>query len=214
MMKRKLLIFPYSGTAIEALDCIGGDFNCIGFVSDDINKIGSTYCGIKVFNRSIIDKEFDALILAVHGSPSSFKKRQEILDELGIPKNRFATVIHPKAIVSPNANIGYNTLVMGGVVITSNARIGNHVCVLPNSVVHHDSLVSDFTLIGANVTIAGNTTIGKNCYIGASSSIINGVSIGDGALVGIGANIIKDVEKNAKMIGNPGRNIGEKHTKA
>jgi acetyltransferase EpsM len=204
---QELLIFPYSGTGVEALDCLGDKFKCIGFISDDKNVIGTKQLGIEIFTREALEKFPAALVLAVPGGPESFIKRKSIIDGLNISIDRFATIVHPGAHVSGNASIGKNVLIMAGVVITSNAIIEDNVCVLPNTVIHHDSRMGKYTLIGANTTIPGNIQVGENCYIGASVSIRNGVSIGAKTLIGIGANILHDCLPGSKMVGNPAKNI-------
>ena len=146
-----------------------------------------------------------ARLLAVPGGPKSFRLRREIIRSLGLPEERFATVIHPSARISPLASIGRNVLIMAGVVVTSNARIGNDVCVLPNTVIHHDVVVRDYSLIGANVTIAGNVSVGEGSYVASGTSVINDVEIAEGALVGLGSNVIRDVAARATVAGNPAR---------
>lgn len=199
------MIFPYSATAIETLDCLGDKWKCIGFISDDVNYIDQYIYGYRIFSRKAFDLFPHAKVLAVHGSPTSFKLRREICDTLKIKLTRFGTVIHPKAVVSENAEIGSNVLVMAGTVITSNAQIQNHVIVLPNSVVHHDSSIGEYTLVAANVTISGNVQIGSNCYLGASSSFKNGIVIGDQTLVGIGSNVINSFPAGSTLVGNPAK---------
>lgn len=202
---KELLIFPYSGTAVEALDCLGSEWDCIGFISDNTEYIGKTEYGIKIFDRSAIDEFKHAQLLAVHGSPMSYQQREEILVRLNVDSNRYATVIHPNASIGKCVKLGKNVLIMAGVVITSNAVIKDHVVILPNSVVHHDCTVGELTLIAANVTIAGNVIVGRNCYIGASSSIRNNVSLDAKTLVGIGSNVISSFGENQQLIGNPAR---------
>jgi sugar O-acyltransferase (sialic acid O-acetyltransferase NeuD family) len=202
-----LLIFPYSGTAIETLDCLGEKWKCVGFISDESSLVGKTVFGIEIYDRRALQNFPTAKVLTVHGSPSSYRKREEIFSSLGVPPEKLATVIHPRAAISTNATIGYDVLIMAGVVVTANASIGNHVIVLPNSVIHHDSVVGDFTLVAANVTIAGNVTIGSSCYLGAASSIKNGISIGMESLLGIGANVICSFPAQSKLIGNPAKQL-------
>jgi hypothetical protein len=48
MAKIKLLIFPYNGNGLEALDCLGDQFEFIGFVDDTPEKQGVTKYGHKV----------------------------------------------------------------------------------------------------------------------------------------------------------------------
>jgi len=206
MSKKKLLIFPFNGNGIEALDCINfDDFELVGFVDDDLQKKSDQF---DIYSREILLKYQEFFLLAVPGSAESFRKRKEIITSLGIKDiARYITAIHPNASIGRNVKIGVNCLIMAGVVITSNARINNHVCVLPNTVIHHDSVVNDYTLIGSNVVVAGGTTIGESCYIGSGTNIINGISIGDLSLIGLGSNILKNVTGNAKMVGNPARDL-------
>jgi sugar O-acyltransferase (sialic acid O-acetyltransferase NeuD family) len=205
MTPRPLLIFPCNGNGLEALDCIGSDYRPIGFIDDSPDKLGTECYGLTVFAREALDRFPDAAVLAVPGSPSSFRERKRVVESLGVPVSRLARVVHPSARISPLASVGVNLLVMAGVVITSNAVIGDHVCLLPNTVVHHDAFVGDWTLVGSNVTIAGQATVGCNCYVGSGTCVMNGVTINDGALVGLGTNVIRDVPAAVTVVGNPAR---------
>lgn len=203
----KLFIFPFNGNGLEALSCIQDQYEFIGFIDDTVEKQGLHEFGFEVFGRDVFDKFPEAKILSVPGSPTSFTYRDKIISSLEILPEKFATLIHPTASISPFAKIGHNVLIMAGVVVTSNAIIGNHVCVLPNTVIHHDSIIGDYTLIGSNVTLAGNSEIGKHCYIGSGTSIINGIQVGDNTLVGLGSNVIKSIKSNSKIVGNPAKEI-------
>jgi sugar O-acyltransferase (sialic acid O-acetyltransferase NeuD family) len=206
----ELLIFPYNGNGIEALDCIGDSYRFIGFVDDTPEKKGTTPNGHPVYGREAFREYPDAFVLAVPGSPDSYLSRQEIIKGLGIADARFAKVVHPKATISALATIGSNVLIMAGVVITSNAIIGSHTCILPNTVIHHDVTVGDWGLIGSNVTIAGNAVIEESCYIGSGSTIMNGLRIGSRALVGLGSNVINHVAQDSRVVGNPARILVKK----
>ncbi|MGB3946822.1 MAG: NeuD/PglB/VioB family sugar acetyltransferase [Bacteroidia bacterium] len=203
----QLLIFPFNGNGLEALDCIDNQYEFIGFVDDTPAKQGKSQFGFDVFGREAIERYPNAKILAVPGSPTSYTVRDKIIAQLNVSNERYATLIHPKANVSPLAKLGFNSLIMAGVVITSNAVLGNHVCVLPNTVIHHDSSVGDYTLVGSNVTIAGNTSVGSFCYIGSGTSIINGIRIGDNTLIGMGTNVVKSLPSHSKAVGNPARQL-------
>ena len=201
----RLLIFPHNGSGLEALDALAGNYKLVGFIDDEASKQGKHANGYEVFGREALKLYPDARVLAVPGSPWTFRDRKKIIEGLQIPAERFVTVIHPRASVSPLAKIGKNNLLLAGVVITSNAKIGDHVCILPNSVVHHDVEVGDFTMIAANVTLAGYAKIGKNCYLGAAVSVSNRVEVGDGAMLGMAANVIRSVEAGATVAGNPAK---------
>lgn len=200
-----LLIFPFNGNAIEALDALGDKYNLVGFVDD--SKQGQDFFGIPVFGREAFDRFKTAKVLAVPGSPTTYKVRKKLIDSLGIELIRFANVIHPMAHISKYAKLGSNVLILAGSSINATAQIGNNVIVLNNSIVHHDSHLYDNVILGSSVVIAGNVVVEENCYIGSASSIINNVIIGEGTLVGIGSNVIKSIPKDSKYVGNPAKQI-------
>jgi sugar O-acyltransferase (sialic acid O-acetyltransferase NeuD family) len=206
-VRKPLLIFPFNGNGLEALDCVGDEFEFIGFIDDTPEKQGAQPSGVQVFSRVALTQWPLAQVLAVPGSALSYLHRQALIDGLSLPTARWARVVHPSARISPLASLGHNLLIMAGVVVTSNATIGNHVCVLPNTVIHHDAQIGAYSLLGSNITVAGHTRVGRNCYIGSGSHLMNGLHIGDGALVGLGSTVIRNVPAASRVAGNPARPV-------
>jgi len=190
-----LLLFPCNGNAVEALDCLGGDFRAVGFIDDDPKKVGTIVSGLPVWDRRAVSDFPFARILAVPGSPRSFTRRMEHIASLGIARERFATLVHPRAVVSSNASIGANVLVMAGTVITSNARIEDHVLVLPNSVIHHDSRIGSYTILGAGVLVAGHVDIGDRCYVGSGARLRDNISVAAETLIGLGTTVVRSIDE-------------------
>jgi sugar O-acyltransferase (sialic acid O-acetyltransferase NeuD family) len=209
--RRPLLIFPCNGNGIEALDCLGESWECVGFVDDTPEKQRAGAFGLPVLPRAVLAERPDVAVLAVPGGPASYTARRAVIDGLGVGPERFARVVHPSARVARIAQLGSNVLVMAGVVITSNASIGDHVCILPNTVIHHDVTIGSYSLIGANVAVAGSVVIGENCYIASGTNVRNGLRIGDRALVGLGSNVIRDVLAETTVAGNPARPLRKDH---
>src|SRR4030095_14765611 len=98
---RPLLIFPCNGNGVEALDCLGDAYRCIGFVDDTAEKQRAGAHGHRVFGREALAERRDALVLAVPGSPTSYRDRRRIVAGLDVAAERFARVVHPAARVSP-----------------------------------------------------------------------------------------------------------------
>ncbi|MEY4749934.1 MAG: hypothetical protein RIQ60_2148 [Pseudomonadota bacterium] len=202
----ELLIFPCNGNGVEALSCLGRDWRLLAFVDDDPVKLAAGEIhGHAVCDRHTLRRHPSAHVLAVPGSPRTFRQRRVHIDGLGVATDRYATVVHPGAHVSPLAHLGRNVLVMAGVVITANAVVGDHVCILPNTVVHHDVVIGDWSLIGSQVTLAGGVHVGANCYVGSGSSVKNGLHIGNGTLVGLGSVVIRDTLSMDCVAGSPAR---------
>lgn len=207
--REQLLIFPFNGNGIEALDCIDPNrFEHIGFV-DDGRPEGRRSPDWPIMDRTAFDRFPDARVLAVPGSPTSYLDREKLIDSLPIDAARFVSVVHPSASIGHSVSIGTNCLIMAGVVLTSNVTVGDHVCILPNTVIHHDSVVHDHALIGCNVAVSGGTTIGRNCYVGSGSNVMNDVEIGARSLVGMGSNVTRSVATDSVVAGNPARCLND-----
>lgn len=203
----KLLLFPFNGNSVEALDCAIG-WQIVGFIDDNPQLAGQSRHGFAVYGRDALTRFPDAQVLACPGSPESYLQRSQLIQSLGVTDDRWARVVHPDASLSPRARVGRNTLIMAGVRISGGASVGNHVCILPNSVVHHDCSVGDYALVGSNVTLAGFATVGENTYIGSGARVLQRIKIGARSLVGMGSTVLQDVREGVRVAGTPAREIG------
>ena len=206
MSKCPLLVLGFGGNAVDAIDTIENSYDIIGFIDDNPARQKLSFEGIPVYTRMVLEKYKDAKVITLIGSETSFRKREKIISGFQIPDSRFATIIHPTAVISRLAKVGHDVIVFAGVVVTANAVIGNHTFVLPNSVIHHDVSIADYTMVGANVTIAGHVKVGKSCYLGSASSIKNGINIGDYSMVGMAANVVCSIPPSSTVVGNPAKN--------
>jgi sugar O-acyltransferase (sialic acid O-acetyltransferase NeuD family) len=218
-MTQAVIIFPFGGNArevvvlIEAINAVApldARYEILGFLDDNhasLKSSSSMSYSILGGSERWVEYRGKAKLVAVPGSPSSFRKRQALLDRLDLRAEDTLTLIDPFTRVASMVRLGHNTVVMAGGFISSDVGIGNHCVILPNSVVSHDAQVGDYTLIGSGVSVSGSVVIGKGCYIGSKASVREGVRIGDGVLVGMGANVLDDVPDNAVVVGNPARQI-------
>lgn len=217
-MGTPLLIFPFGGNAretvsvLEAINAEHPQWELLGFIDDDAELKGNSFGGYTVLGgretlRQALEEYPNARVLAVPGSPQSFRRRHQVIAALSIQSERFTTLVHPRATVGNGCRIGSNTVIMAGVVLTANVTIGDHCVILPNSVISHESRIGDHTLVGSNVTVSGSVNIAKNCYIGSGSKLINGIRIGEGALLGLGSVVIRDVEALTVVAGCPAREL-------
>jgi hypothetical protein len=54
MPKKKLVIFPFNGNGMEALDCISfEDYEFVGFIDDDARKRSPQY---EIYSREILQQ--------------------------------------------------------------------------------------------------------------------------------------------------------------
>jgi len=211
-MSKKLLLFPFGGSAREALvsilssDELKKQWDVIGFVDDDSQKKGQDCLGIKVLGGKEIFKQFqDAMVLALPAHPKDYLKRENIIGGLSLNDERFATVVHPSSLVSKDVKIGYNTFVAPHCFISSKVTIGNHCVILSNTVVSHDTKVGEYCCLGANVVLSGTVEINDGAYVGSAVSVREGITIGKQSLVGIGSNVVSNVDPGVVVVGNPAK---------
>lgn len=194
--------------AIAAHNEKGPHYRVLGFVDDDPGVHGRTSCGFAVLGgRQVLARHSEARVLAVPGSPASYRQRQQVVASLNLPRERFLTLVHPAAAVAADAEIGINTLIMQGCTVSAGARVGDHCVVLPNTVISHDARVDDGTMVGSNVSISGGVRIGRGCYVGSRSCFREGVRVGDGTLIGLGSVVLNDTPDDVVMVGNPARKL-------
>jgi sugar O-acyltransferase (sialic acid O-acetyltransferase NeuD family) len=212
-MASPLIIVGAAGNCLDIADAVVAqrdsgrdDFAIAGFLDDDPARQGQTVAGFPVLGPISAAANFpNAVFVCGIGSPKSFQSKSELIARIGMPAERFATLVHPAASVSRSALLGPGTVILGNTTICSSVRIGAHVMMLPNCVVGHDTIINDYCIFAAGVTVSGMVTIARGCYIGAGSTVREGVSIGEGALVGMGAVAVRDVAAGAWVAGNPAR---------
>ncbi|MDP8264943.1 MAG: NeuD/PglB/VioB family sugar acetyltransferase [Candidatus Aceula lacicola] len=213
-MSKKLLLFPFGGSAREAFvtiqscPALATEWDVIGFVDDNPEAREKECCGVKVLGgREVFDEHKDAYVLAVPAHPDIYLKRKEIIDGLNIDSKRWATIVHSSCVVSEDTNIGINTIVMPFGFVSTKVNIGNHCVVLSRSIISHDVRIADYCCFGGHVTISGSVKVDEQSYIGSSVTIRENIHIGEKSLVGMGSNVISDVGAKTVVAGNPAKEI-------
>lgn len=199
---RNLIIIGGGGHAKVIADiAIANKYNILGFLDDNPNiskLLGYSHLGgIDDAMRFVAKAEF---IIAIGNNTV----RKTISQKFDL---KFATLIHPSAIVGSDVAIGEGSVIMPNTVINSSTKIGKHCIINTCASVDHDNSISDFTHISPNATLCGTVKIGENCHVGAGATIINNINIFSNCTIGAGAVVTSNIENSGTYVGVPAKKI-------
>lgn len=133
--------------------------------------------------------------------------RKQLYTKLARAGFRFATLIHPAAIISVSASIGKGTVAMPGVIVNASTVIGVGCILNTGCTVDHDCTLGDFVHISPGTHLAGNVIVGGESWLGIGSSVIQGVSIAERTQTGANTAVVSDIETGGLYVGSPAKRI-------
>lgn len=207
-MSLPVIILGAGGHAGVLTDTLGRLGRAVrGLIDDDPTTHGRTVHGLEVQSPAILDSLKPEQIELVNGigSTRAVTARQQRYEQLQAQGFRFASIIHPAAIVAESATLGQGAQVMAGAVIQNNARIGDNALINTRASIDHDCAIGDHAHIAPGATISGNVRIGAATHVGAGAVIIQGITIGSHATIGAGAVVLQDLAEQTTAVGNPAR---------
>jgi sugar O-acyltransferase (sialic acid O-acetyltransferase NeuD family) len=145
-----------------------------------------------------------ALVLGV-GLPRLKVALVQRLAPLQLP---WLTVVHPRATIGPNVELGEGSYVAAGAIVTVNVQIGRFVTVNMHCQVAHDDVVGTFATLHPDVHLSGNVSIGAGCELGTGSIVIPGRRLGDWAVLGAGCVAVRSLPGGATYLGLPAQAVG------
>lgn len=179
------------------------------FVTDDsAEHHGKMVGGAEVRGSDELINAFDPdtveLINGV-GSVNRPRARKEVFNRYKYRGYRFATVIHPAAVVAASAEIAQGAQIMSGAVVQSSALIGANTILNTRCSVDHDCVIGAHTHLAPGVTLSGTVSVGQMCHIGTAATVIQGINVSHEAMIAAGAVVIRDVHSGASVCGVPAR---------
>ena len=130
---------------------------------------------------------------------------------LNIPSERFATLIHPTAIIPKGfCSIGNGVLMAPLSQLSPDTTVSDNCILLANSFLGHDSFMDRFAHLATNSVVGANVHVGKAAHIGSNATVREKVKIGDYSLVGSASNVLNDIPENSIVVGNAAKVLREK----
>lgn len=131
------------------------------------------------------------------------KVRQKIVERLQLNETDYGVVIHPNAIISPTARIGFGTVIMPKAVVNADSIIGSHVILNTGSIVEHDCQINHYVHISPSAVLTGGVIINEGTQVGANSTVNPLVEVGKWSIIGAGSVVIRDIPDHVTVVGVP-----------
>jgi sugar O-acyltransferase (sialic acid O-acetyltransferase NeuD family) len=191
----KLLIIGAGGhgqCVAEAAE-LSGQFEIVGFL-DDACRAGECVLGYPVLGALDDIAAYASMCIQVAVAIGNNMLRASLFDKLKLTGLPLATIVHPKAIVSPHAQLGAGSTVMAGAIIGAHAKLGIGSIVNCGAVVDHHACVGDFGHLGVGSLMAGGARLGAKAWIQPGSVVSYGAEVMQCSVMLPGATLSKNGE--------------------
>ncbi len=212
--KKKIAILGGVGSgtivaqAIADLAKAGSAITCAGYLNDRV-QTGDFLGNLPVIGPFDAWRDLPAevmLIPAIH-KVGDMKNRIARIEALGIPEERFASVIHPSACIADDTSIAGGTYVGPHAVIMPGARVGRRTSLRAGCYISHDVELEDWCFVGPNTVVSGRSRLDTAAYLGPGVNVREETFIGRYATVGLGSVVIRDIPAKKTVAGNPAREL-------
>lgn len=177
------------GQAVAEALALQGSTQLVGFV-DDAAPLSSTVFGLPVLGNvgslPLLAGVADAVCVAIGHNATRQRLAQQVL-QAGFA---LATVVHPRAFVSPSAVVGAGSAIMAGALVGTCAHLGQGAIVNCGAVVDHHAVVEDFGHLGVGACMAGGSRVGQGAWLQAGCALGYGVAVPAGQMLPPGTALV------------------------
>ncbi|GAB3203729.1 sugar O-acyltransferase (sialic acid O-acetyltransferase NeuD family) [Pontibacter aydingkolensis] len=183
------------------------DFEVLGFLDDNPNKIGEVLYGHKVLGPVADIRNYENKGIAVAIGIANPKIKKNIAGSLLASSFTFPSFISKHAWLSKHVTVGRGVILYPGVSINYETLLGDFVIMNMNCAIGHNCSIADYSTLAPGVNLAGFTFIEESVDIGIGVSTRQNVRIGNNSKVGGQTMIIHNVQPNSVVVGVPGKPI-------
>ncbi len=185
-------------------------FEVVALLDDNTEAHGTSVHGVSVAGGLDLWTDYPgAQFVFLIGSHRSRVIRRDILARLKIPRERFATLVHPTANLFGGVSIGAGSLLYSGSVVFNDTVLEDFVLVLPNSVIGAHGTVAEYSLIASSVSIGSGVRIGPCVHVGAGAVVNEGIELGAGSQVAMAAFCVRNLPDGVFCMGNPAQALSK-----
>jgi len=205
----KIVIMGASGHGQVVADILfqmwtkGREMELVGFLDDDPKLTGTRVLGLPVLGKlaDLPATPHDCIILGIGDNAD----RARVYAELSLARKRFATAIHPSAVLAPDVIVGAGAVLAAGSVANPGAKVGDNAIVNTCASIDHHCELRAHSHIAPGVHLAGRVTVGEGAFVGIGACAVPGITIGAWSVVGAGATVTHNVPPKVTVVGVPAK---------
>jgi sugar O-acyltransferase (sialic acid O-acetyltransferase NeuD family) len=196
----------YTVEIIEKL----GSYKIVGII-DSVRPLGSKIFGYRVIGRQneirklIHQYSIDEALIAIGDNWDRYQVHMELAKI--IPDLKFASAIHPSAIIGKNVSLGEGVIAMAGCIINTNCIIGDFTFFATGAQVEHNCQIENYASISAGSITGGYVKLGTYSAVAMGVTIIDRIEIGSNSLIGSGSLVMSSIPPNVLAYGSPAKVI-------
>lgn len=207
---KRIVIIGASGHAKVVADAatLSGHYDVVGLIapagSTGFAKL--TVVGDDAALPTLIESlKLDGLIVAIGDNHARSRVAEALRRK--VPTLAHVIVIHPKAIVAADVELGEGTFIAAGAIVAPGSRIGRHAIFNTGAQIDHDCRLGDFASVAPGAILGGGVTIGDGAAVGIGATVRHGITIGGDTVIGAGAVVVTNIAPLAVAYGVPARVI-------
>ena len=177
-------------------------FEVAALADDDTSRHGSQVLGTEVVGLAgpVLADPGALAVLAIGDNATRAR--------LGAAANcRFATIVHPSAVVEEDVELGAGTVVFAGAAIQPGTRLGAHCIVNTAASIDHDCVLGAAVHVAPGTRLGGDVTLADGVFLGIGAVVAPGLTVAERTVVGAGAAVIQDLPGNVTAVGVPARPV-------
>ncbi len=212
-MSKKVVIIGGEGNGGVVASCIEDNRNrygdteweIVGFINDYETEV----CGYPVIGtlvdipRLLAETDY-YFSWAIHLVGRSVKT-MEMFNEVNIPDERLATIIHKSAFIGSKTEIGPGCMVMAGSYVGPLTKLGKCTFIMANCSIGHNVTTGPLCHCSVGTIMTGYSSLGVCADMAIGAACLAYVKVGDYAMVGARALATKDVPAKEIHVGTPAK---------
>jgi sugar O-acyltransferase (sialic acid O-acetyltransferase NeuD family) len=129
--------------------------------------------------------------------------KRRMIEGLKARGARFATLVHPTAVVAPTARIGEGVIVCPFCTVSDNVLLEDFAMLNFYASVGHDGRIGRYAILSPYATVNGFSVLGEEVFLGSHVTVTAGRTLGDGARVSANLAVHSDVPPRTLVYGPP-----------